>query len=129
MSLKAMLNRLRPPKKEEPPKIPPEWIGEAPAPVEAVEPVAAPVWPPMPKMGSLKINPRRYFMWVAKALFFVYLLLSVGAAWRYPVVLIIFVPTILVILDYIRIDKIMRQAAGWWKPKEKDEHSNTAGAE
>jgi hypothetical protein len=96
-------------------EVPPDW---ATLPPQPEEPMEVTPWPPADK-PLRPLNAHRYILWAAKLLFLFYVLVSVMLALNAPIGLLFTLPTILVILDYIRSDRLYSQALSWFDPDEK----------
>lgn len=95
-----------------------EWYKQPPPKTEAK---AATVWPPKPSIKTTAFQARRVLRGLSKVLFMVYLLLGLYSVFNYPYALIFIAPTLAVIIDYIRNQRIMEEIQSWWDPEEKKE--------
>lgn len=126
MSLKKFVKKYLGPrkKKEEEPEVPEDWATR-PQELE-LEPEES-VWPPIEVkrrkrfvLGERKIKG-------AKAMFVVYVLLAIGTIRAAPWVLVLFIPTILLIMDYIRCNETLKKMGAWSETEEtKSDHDNIA---
>lgn len=129
MSLKKLVNKYlgSRKKKEEEPEVPKDWATRPQEP--ELEPEAS-VWPPVEVkrrkrfvLGDRKIKG-------AKAMFVVYVLLAVGTIRAAPWILVLFIPTILLIMDYIRCNETLKAMGAWSEVEEnKRDLDNIASVE
>lgn len=114
------LSRIRSPKDEDI-EIPIEWATDPKIEPINTEPVAE--WPPKSDKKRLRpLNVHKHLVLIAKLLFLAYTALSIGFILQLPFGLVLTIPTLAVLIDYIRNDKIIKQLSNWWTP---DEHRDT----
>lgn len=121
--IKEALSRIIPPKEEEI-KIPADWAIKPQIEKMNIETIEE--WPPKGDNTRHPLNIHKYLVWTAKILFLAYVALSIGFMIEMPFGLILSLPTVAVLLDYIRNDKIIKQVSSWLVP---DEHSDITSEE
>ena len=106
MSLKEKLRNLRS-KKEEEPEIPEEWKTETFTPAETIEPIVKPKKKYI-YMGTSKAHKLKFV--VAFILLIAYGLATAGSLISYPQGLVVNIPTIIILLDYLNKTRPRRTA-------------------
>lgn len=117
MGLRKYLKKLRRKEEEEEVIIPEDWATQEPIEVEPV--VEETVWPPYQKEKKVRFSLGKNKSRISKLMFVVYVILSLGTVSANSSLLLLFVPTILIIMDYIRCLEKLDTQDSWARPEEK----------
>ena len=97
---------------------PSDWASQSVPIVTTLGDLEESVWPPVEvkKRKRFVLGERKIKL--AKGMFVVYVLLTVGALRASPWILVLFVPTILLIMDYIRCNETLKKLGAWSEVEE-----------
>ncbi len=128
MGLRKYIKKLRRKEEEEEVIISDDWATQKPI---EVEPVAEETtWPPYQKEKKVRLSLGKNKSRISKLMFVVYVVLSLGTVSANSSLLLLFVPTILIIMDYIRCLEKLDTQDSWAKPEEtKIDFDNIASIE
>ena len=116
MGIREIINRLRRKKAEDEVEIPADWATQEPVVVEPV--VEEAVCAPYQQGNKVRFSLGRNKVRISKLMFVIYVVLSLGMVRANPSILLLFVPTILIIMDYIRCIEKLDTFDSWSRPEE-----------
>jgi len=100
----------------EEPEINPDWGSHEPEATESDEVVES-SWPPNTVKRKRKIIHGDTKIKFGKVMMVVYMVLSIGT-FREPMILLLFVPTLLIIMDYITCNRTLKKMGAWSETEE-----------